>query len=49
MSPRLVVLLVLAVAVVAEDDSDVLELDADNFKDELADREIVLVEFYAPW
>ena len=35
-------------AFVAAEDSDVIELDASNF-DEGVDREIILVEFYAPW
>ena len=30
------------------EDSDVIELDASNF-DEGVDRELILVEFYAPW
>ena len=31
------------------EDSDVLELDSANFDDGIADLDIVLVEFYAPW
>ena len=46
------VLLVLLLAVADKaraQDSDVIELDSANFDDEIADRDIVLVEFYAPW
>ena len=45
---RGVLLLLLAVSacVIAE---DVIELDADTFQDGIADEDIVLVEFYAPW
>ena len=39
----------LAVVATAEENSDVLELDKDSFQDGIADRDIVLVEFYAPW
>ena len=35
-------------AFVVAEDSDVIELDASTF-DEGVDREIILVEFYAPW
>ena len=31
------------------EESDVLELDGDTFDDAVADKEIILVEFYAPW
>ena len=31
------------------EESDVIELDEDNFDDGIADLDIVLVEFYAPW
>lgn len=31
-----------------EDPSDVLVLDASNFKDGV-DKDLILVEFYAPW
>ena len=34
---------------VRAEESDVLELDADTFQDRIADKDIVLVEFYAPW
>ena len=30
-------------------DSDVIELDSANFDDIVADLDVVLVEFYAPW
>lgn len=46
---RWVSLLLLAAVVLAEEGSDVLELDADNFDDELENLPIALVEFYAPW
>ena len=39
---------VLAVVVMAED-SDVLDLDSESFQDAIADKDIMLVEFYAPW
>ena len=42
------VALLLLVAVVAADDSDVIELDESNFK-EGVNKDIILVEFYAPW
>lgn len=31
------------------EDSDVIELGEDTFDDGIADLDIVLVEFYAPW
>lgn len=47
----LIVFAATAVAVLAEEDGDskVLVLDSDNFYDELFEKDIVLVEFYAPW
>jgi len=45
---RVALLFLVAVSVTA-DSSDVLELDADNFDSSMADKPIVLVEFYAPW
>ena len=45
---RWILLAVLAVVVVAED-SDVLDLDSESFQDAIADKDIMLVEFYAPW
>lgn len=47
-------LLVLAVVLITSsttlaEESDVLELDASNFDDQIADLDIALVEFYAPW
>ena len=47
-SVALIVLAAAAVAVVAQGDSDVLELDSDNFKSKV-ETDIILVEFYAPW
>lgn len=44
----LAVVVLLSVAVRGEDDSDVIELDASNFA-EGVDKDIILVEFYAPW
>ncbi len=46
---RWAIILLLAAVVVAEDGSDVLDLGTDNFMEETADKEIILVEFYAPW
>lgn len=46
---RWVCLLLLAALATAEENSDVIELDADNFDDVLDDLSIALVEFYAPW
>ena len=40
-------LLALCVALVAA--SDVLELDGNSFESGIADKNIILVEFYAPW
>lgn len=40
-------LLALCVALVAA--SDVIELGADSFQSGIADKDIILVEFYAPW
>lgn len=41
------VIVLLAVFTLAED-SDVIELDAANFDDGV-NKEMILVEFYAPW
>lgn len=41
-------LLFLSGCVFAED-SDVIELGGDTFDDGIADLDIILVEFYAPW
>ena len=41
-------LLLLALMAVAMA-SDVIELDADNFKEGTMGEEMMLVEFYAPW
>lgn len=46
---RWVILLLFAVVVIAEDDSDVVVLDADNFDAGIKGKPIMLVEFYAPW
>ena len=46
---RWAILFLFAALVVAEEDSDVVELDADNFDDRIAGEPIMLVEFYAPW
>lgn len=43
-----ILLLLAATAVVADDPSDVRELDADSFA-EGVEEDIILVEFYAPW
>lgn len=40
-------LLALCVALVTA--SDVLELDANSFESGIANKDIILVEFYAPW
>lgn len=44
----LLLLTTLCVTVLAEEDSDVLDLDADTFDDGI-DEPIILVEFFAPW
>ena len=41
--------LVLLSRVAWAEDSDVIELDEDTFDDGIADLDIILVEFYAPW
>ena len=42
--------LLLAIGVThSEEESDVMELDKENFYARIADLDIVLVEFYAPW
>ena len=46
---RWLLLALLAVVATAEENSDVLELDGDSFKSGIAGKDIVLVEFYAPW
>lgn len=46
---RWLLLVLLAVVVSAEDNSDVLEFDSDSFQDGIAGKDIILVEFYAPW
>ena len=45
---RWLCLLLLAAVAIAEN-SDVIELDGDNFEDTIDNMPIVLVEFYAPW
>ena len=45
---RWLLLALLAVVATAEG-SDVLEFDADSFQSGVADKDIILVEFYAPW
>ena len=44
-----VVMVLLLGSVGAWADSDVIELDSATFDEGIADLEIVLVEFYAPW
>lgn len=46
---RWLLLVLLAVVVAAEENSDVLEFDSESFSDGVADKDIILVEFYAPW
>ena len=46
---RSVVVLLLVATAVADDASDVIELDADSFDEGIADEDMILVEFYAPW
>lgn len=46
---RWLLLALLAVVATADENSDVLEFDSDSFQDGIADKDIVLVEFYAPW
>lgn len=46
---RWALLFVLAAIAIAEDDGDVVELDADSFEDGIAGIPMMLVEFYAPW
>lgn len=42
-------LLTLCTALAAAEKSDVIELDADNFHSSIDDKDLILVEFYAPW
>lgn len=42
-------LLALCAALAAAENSDVVELDADNFHSGIDDKDLILVEFYAPW
>ena len=50
MSRRLFsLLLALCAALAAAEHSDVLELDGDNFHSSIDDKDLILVEFYAPW
>lgn len=42
-------LLALCAALAAAENSDVIELDADNFHSSIDDKDLILVEFYAPW
>ena len=42
-------LLALLAVVATVEGSDVLEFDADSFQSGVADKDIILVEFYAPW
>ena len=46
---RWLLLVLVAAVVAAEEDSDVLELGSESFQDGIADKDIILVEFYAPW
>lgn len=46
---RWLLVALLAVVVAADDSSDVIELDSESFQDGIADKDIILVEFYAPW
>lgn len=46
---RWLLLALLAVVATADENSDVLEFDSDSFQDGIADKDIILVEFYAPW
>ena len=46
---RWLLLALLAVVATAEENSDVLEFDSDSFQGGIADKDIILVEFYAPW
>ena len=45
----LLAVLVLVSGTRAEEESDVIELDEGSFDDGIADLDIILVEFYAPW
>lgn len=47
MNRAIIVSLLLLACAFAE--SDVLELDSTNFETVLAENDVILVEFYAPW
>ena len=46
---RWLLLALLAVSSVTAEDSDVIDLDSESFSDGIANKDIMLVEFYAPW
>jgi hypothetical protein len=46
---RLALLFLFAAIAIAQDDSDVLELNSESFEDGIFNQPLVLVEFYAPW
>jgi len=49
MGRSVLLLLVAVLAFALAEESDVLELDAKTFDDGIEDKDIILVEFYAPW
>lgn len=49
MTGSVCLLVALLIAGISAQESDVIDLDETNFQDSIADMDIILVEFYAPW